>query len=142
MLIPLLCLFLLLQSSTPAPVASGKPNIAQFTAEKTRLKKNAQAKLVLVFRSEPPDAKLDWRVTCQGVAITGWDSPVLLRVASRSEEGVIEAIEGRDYAANRRILIVVKGLKTEPAVPIARCTAAIQDGGGEGAQKSVEFQLR
>jgi len=115
--------------------------IERFTAEKSALKKNGHTKLNLTLRTEPADAKVDWKLTCDQVLITGWKSAQILSITERSENGAIRSIEGHGFSGtNPAIEIVVKRPKMSASTQ-ARCTASVRAGGVEN-EKTVAFDLR
>lgn len=116
-----------------------KVTIDQFAAAKTRLRKKESTKLTLAFRSVADGEHVSWRLTCSGVAITGWDAPQLLSVSERVEGGTIRAIEARDFIVTKKpVVVVVKRFATpQPETP-ARCTLRLA-GGEVGAEKSIDF---
>lgn len=117
--------------------------IEQFSADETRLKKNESTKLRLGFRSDQSDIHVAWRLTCSGVAITGWNAPQLLSVSERNEGGAIQSVHARDYLVNDKpVIVVVKRLKTSTGDDKPQCTATLLHEGTDAQEKSIVFEPR
>jgi hypothetical protein len=119
-----------------------RPEILQFTATRTRLRKNEEAKLALAFAATPSRATFQWRLNCRGVAIKGWSSDQILSITERHEGGDIATIEGRDFAGtNAAVMITVKRSKRLTPMEEGSCTAEVLTEGAQADQRMISFVL-